>query len=88
MADLDNEATRIFQSSMASNSWHVYKFAFYRFSNFRVEYKLELIWPVTVDHLIKYISYLSLTGFSVSTINVDGASSYRTVPLASSWETQ
>jgi hypothetical protein len=27
MADLNNEATRIFQSSMASNSWHVYKFA-------------------------------------------------------------
>jgi hypothetical protein len=68
MADLNNEATRIFQSSMASNSWHVYKFAFYRYSNFRVEYKLELIWPVTVDHLIKYISYLSLAGFSVSTI--------------------
>jgi hypothetical protein len=66
MGDLDNEATRIFQSSMASNSWHVYIFAFYRFSNFRVEYKLELIWPVTVDHLIKYISYLSLVGFSVS----------------------
>lgn len=68
MGDLDNEATRIFQSSMASNSWRVYKFAFNRFSNFRVEYKLEPIWPVPVDHLIKYISYLSLAGFSVSTI--------------------
>jgi len=68
MGDLDNEATRIFQSSMASNSWRVYKFAFNRFNNFRVEYKLELIWPVPVDHLIKYISYLSLAGFSVSTI--------------------
>jgi hypothetical protein len=33
-----------------------------------VEYKLELIWPVPVNHLIKYISYLSLVGFSVSTI--------------------
>jgi hypothetical protein len=53
---------------MASNSWRVYKFAFNRFNNFRVEYKLELIWPVPVDHLIKYISYLSLVGFSVSTI--------------------
>jgi hypothetical protein len=51
MADLDNEATRIFQSSIASNSWRVYKFAFTRFSNFGVEYKLELIWPVPVDHL-------------------------------------
>ena len=70
MADLDNEATRIFQSSMASNSWRVYKFAFTRFSNFPVEYKLELIWPVPVDHLIKYISYLSLAGFSVSTITI------------------
>ena len=68
IADLNNEATRIFQSSMASNSWRVYKFAFNRFNNFRVEYKLELIWPVPVDHLIKYISYLSLVGFSVSTI--------------------
>jgi hypothetical protein len=68
MADLNNEATRIFQSSMASYSWRVYKFAFNRFNNFRVEYKLELIWPVPVNHLIKYISYLSLVGFSVSTI--------------------
>jgi hypothetical protein len=43
MGDLDNEATRICQSSMASNSWRGYKFA--------VEYKLELIWLVPVDHL-------------------------------------
>ena len=71
MGDLDNEATRIFQNSMTSNSWRVYKFAFNRFSKF-IKYSscLSLAgFPVSTINCYGASSYRTvLLGFTYGTV--------------------
>lgn len=66
---LEAEANRLLENSMANQSWQTYKTAVRNFQNFRHKYDLLDTWPVPVEHLIGYISHLSLTGCSASTVN-------------------
>lgn len=53
---------------MAQSTWKTYKTAAESFNMFRSHYNLQEIWPVPLNDLIYYIAYLSLKGFSVSTV--------------------
>ena len=54
---------------MASNSWKTYKTAVDSFKTFRNGYFLEDIWPAPIDHIAKFIAYLSYKGLASSTVS-------------------
>lgn len=68
LGNIDLEASRILQSSMAPNSWRIYGYALNRLTQFRTMYDFEEKWPLPAEHLYRYIAFLSLKGFAVSTI--------------------
>ncbi len=69
MDDLNSEAHRLFKSSLAPATWASYASNLESFIKFRQSHKLELDWPASIQHIILYISHLSLSEFSPSTIS-------------------
>lgn len=67
MEDLESEADKLLESSLASNTWKTYNSAVEALAKFRLQYDLDNFWPVPLDHLLKFIAYLSYENFSSST---------------------
>ncbi|XP_069103089.1 integrase/recombinase xerD homolog [Argopecten irradians] len=63
------EANRLLQNAMANSTWKTYNSALQCFQTFRSSYNMSSIWPVPSDHLVQFISYMSLQGYSASTIS-------------------
>ena len=55
--------------STASGSWKTYKTAADSLENFRKIYKMNPIWPVPVEILAQFITYLSYKGHTASTVS-------------------
>ena len=53
---------------MAENTWKTYETAVESLERFCAEYSLICCWPVKLDHLIKFIAYLSYSGYKASTV--------------------
>ncbi len=68
MDDLSSEAHRLFKASLAPATWTAYASNLESFIQFRKSYNLELWWPALTQHIISYISHLSISGLSSSTI--------------------
>ncbi|XP_069128859.1 integrase/recombinase xerD homolog [Argopecten irradians] len=69
MGDIKVEANRLLQNAMANSTWKTYNSALQCFQTFRSSYNMSSIWPVPSDHLVQFISYMSLQGYSASTIS-------------------
>ncbi|XP_033754380.1 uncharacterized protein LOC117337489 [Pecten maximus] len=69
MGDIKSEANRLLKNAMAVNTWKTYSAAMQCFQTFRSSYNLAGVWPVPPDQLIHFISFMSLKGYSASTIS-------------------
>lgn len=67
-ADLQNEGVRLLDSSLSASTRKLYDAGVQKFEGFRAEYGINLVWPPDVSDVINFVSYLSLTGFAVSSI--------------------
>jgi hypothetical protein len=74
MDELATEIDDLVESSVASNTWKVYKTAADSFQNFRQLYDMSQFWPAPLNDILFYIAYLSHTNHSSSTIvtNISG----------------
>ena len=69
MEDLEAEANRIFQASLASGSHLAYQRGVNAFQQFRYTYGFPDIWPANDWQVVAFISSLSLGGRAPSTIS-------------------
>jgi hypothetical protein len=67
MEALNAESKRLLVASSATSTWATYRTGLNAFDRFRNDHTLEHIWPVPIKHLIMFISFLSLSGLTVST---------------------
>lgn len=67
MGDFGQEAKRLLELSLATNTIRAYQVALKSFENFRHLHLLQDIWPVPFGHLVQYIGYLSLNKRSPAT---------------------
>ena len=63
------EGRRLLEGSMANRSWSTYNVAVESINSFRTRYTLPPTWPIPVDQLIQYISFLSIQQLAPSTIS-------------------
>ena len=68
MDELATEIDDLVESSVASNTWKVYKTAVDSFQNFRQLYDMSQSWPTPLNDILFYIAYLSHTNHSPSTV--------------------
>lgn len=68
MDELATEIDDLVESSVASNTWKVYKTAVDSFQNFRQLYDMSQSWPAPLNDILFYIAYLSHTNHSPSTV--------------------
>ena len=68
MDELTTEIDDLVESSVASNTWKVYKTAVDSFQNFRQLYDMSQSWPAPLNDILFYIAYLSHTNHSPSTV--------------------
>ena len=59
---LSEEVNFLINMPMASGTWKTYKTAVDSLENFRKIYKMNPIWPVPVEILAQFITYLSYKG--------------------------
>ena len=64
------EAESLLAASLANNTWKAYETGMQTFEQFRMLHDLSLVWPPPVHHLSNFISYLSSTSYSPSTIRL------------------
>ena len=62
------EAQRLLQASLAVSTHRVYQRSTDAFIDFRYKFGLQQYWPVPCDHVVAFISALSLEGKAPSTI--------------------
>lgn len=67
MVDIDIEVSHLLDASLAESTHIVYANAVQSFKNFLNSYGFHLKWPITVNHILRYIAYLSLNGLSSKT---------------------
>jgi hypothetical protein len=65
--DIQAEARRLLESSMAHNSVKAYNTGLNTFNKFRQQYQLSESWPPPLDHIIQFLAYMSLRGLSSKT---------------------
>ena len=68
MYELATEIDDLVESSIASNTWKVYKTAVDSFQNFRQLYDMSQSWPAPLNDILFYIAYLSHKNHSPSTV--------------------
>lgn len=68
MDSLNNAAQQLLGNALAANSQVSYRRSVSKFENFRSEFKLGAIWPASIQHVVHYVSFLSLKGLAASTI--------------------
>ena len=66
---LNEEVNFLINMPMASGTWKTYKTAVDSLENFRKIYKMNPIWPVPVEILAQFITYLSYKGLTASTVS-------------------
>lgn len=69
MEDLDTEAQRLLHASLAKSTHSTYNRGIDNFEKFRMVLGLQNVWPAPVQHVINYVSHLSLQGKAPSTID-------------------
>ena len=69
MESLDLEAQRLLEASMAKSSHATYSSGVNRFGEFRAGLGLNEVWPAPLQHIISFISHLSLERKAPSTID-------------------
>ena len=52
---------------MSKNTWNVYEHVIQSFERIRNQLGKENIWSPPIDHLINYIAFLSIKGYSSAT---------------------
>lgn len=70
MAALNNETQRLIATSVADSTWKAYRTGLRAFDNFRNTYSLSHNWPVPLDHLVAFISFLSIKGLSINSVRL------------------
>jgi site-specific recombinase XerC len=68
MEPIEREMSRLLDSSLAKNTRLAYKNSVDNFMSFRFKFGLGYTWPASCQQIAAYIAYLSLQGFSASTI--------------------
>ena len=78
MDELATEIDDLVESSVASNTWKVYKTAVDSFQNFRQLYDMSQFWQAPLNDILFYIACLSHTNHSSSTVvtNISGLSHF------------
>ena len=74
MDDLEVEAGRLLNASLATSTLATYSRGLRDFDGFRAELGIERIWPAPTSHIVNYIAKLSLEGKAPSTIETHVAS--------------
>ena len=69
MAALNNEARRLLDSALAKSTQATYNRGCIDFDKFRGDMGFNVSWPAPLQHIISYISHLSLGGKAPSTID-------------------
>ena len=64
---LKSEEHRLIQAGLADNTRKAYYSGRAKFNEFQQSQNLQEVWPVPVDHLRQFISFLLIKGFSQST---------------------
>ena len=59
---------RLIDNSISINTRRMYQMSLDTFTNFRESMALCDMWPIPLDHITNFIAYLSLNGFSPSTV--------------------
>ncbi|XP_071099006.1 integrase/recombinase xerD homolog, partial [Haliotis cracherodii] len=68
MADLRQEAGRLLQQSLSTNTWATYQTGINALHQFRSAHQLQEVWPVPLDQVVNFIAYLSVTHHSPNTV--------------------
>lgn len=68
MADLKAETERLLAASMAENTRHTYEAAADSFNYFRYTFNLQPTWPAPLDHIVKFIAYMSTKNLAPASI--------------------
>ena len=68
MENLDLEARRLLDGSLAKSSQATYRGGIGCFTDFRIEMRLNQEWPAPIGHVVHFIAFLSLGGKAPSTI--------------------
>ncbi|XP_046553789.1 uncharacterized protein LOC124263243 isoform X2 [Haliotis rubra] len=76
LADLDQEAQRLLQQSLSSNTWATYETVINTLHTFRAAHNLDQVWPVPIDHMVHFIAYMSLRQFSFVKTYISALSTY------------
>jgi len=71
---LKREASYLLNASLAAGTWTTYRRGVEKFIYFRNEVELKQEWPASEEHILLFISYLSINNFAPSTINTHIAS--------------
>jgi hypothetical protein len=66
--DIKHEIDRLIDNSISINTRRMYQMSLDTFVNFRESMSLCDMWPIPLDHITHFIAYLSLNGFSPSTV--------------------
>lgn len=69
METLEAETRRLFNASLAKNTWTSYDRCLDTFNNFRALFNLDSSWPASLFHVVSFISFLSVEGWAPSSIN-------------------
>ena len=64
---LQSEVDKLLGAAISTNTAAVYRTGKTAFDNFRSKTELPLTWPPPVDHIVNFIAYLSIEGFSDAT---------------------
>ena len=70
LEDLATEADSLIAHSLATNTSKTYKTATDSLLRFRREYGFPDSWPVLLDQLINFVTYLSFTGLSPASVTI------------------
>ena len=69
VGDINAEMDNLIKLSMSTNSWKTYKTVVDSFNFFRISYGFDDILPASVDHIARFIAYLSHKGLAASTVS-------------------
>ena len=69
VGDINAEMDSLIKLSMSTNSWKTHKTAVDSFNCFRISYGVDDILPAPIDHIARFIAYLSHKGLAASTVS-------------------
>ena len=81
MKHLSQVAELIFEQGVSKNTHKSYNLAMSKLFDFKILYKLNQVWPVSVNDLLHFMAYLSVQSLSGNTISsyISGISYYQII---------